>query len=138
MAAAFVGGRTGRAAYVESARRTSFAVLAMVVVVNAAMLVSLLTNQFGMRYVAENSSRDTPTFFKVLSLWAADDGSLLLWNLILAGYLSAVAWRFRRGHALYPYAQGVLLAVQVFYLALVNGPSRPFATFAAPADGRGP
>ena len=30
------------------------------------------------------------------STWAADDGSLLLWNLILAGYVAAVAVRFRR------------------------------------------
>src|SRR4051794_23569371 len=104
------------------------------------MLAALLANDFHLRYVAENSSRETPTFFKVLSLWAADDGSLLLWNLILAGYAAAVAWRFRSDRpATYPYAQGVLLGVQTFYLLLVNGPARPFATLAtAPVDGRGP
>ena len=138
--AAAVGGHSGRPALVESARRTSFAVLAMVIVVNGAMLGALVNNDFTVRYVAQNSSRGTPTFFKVLSLWAADDGSLLLWNLILAGYVAAVAWRFRRGHPdTYPYAQAVLLAVQAFYLLLVNGPARPFATLAvAPEDGRGP
>ena len=138
--AAAVGGHSGRPALVESARRTSFAVLAMVIVVNGAMLGALLTNDFTVRYVAQNSSRGTPTFFKVLSLWAADDGSLLLWNLILAGYVAAVAWRFRRSHpGTYPYAQAVLLAVQAFYLLLVNGPAQPFATLAvAPGDGRGP
>jgi cytochrome c-type biogenesis protein CcmF len=138
--AAAVGGHSGRPALVESARRTSFAVLAMVIVVNGAMLGALLTNDFTVRYVAQNSSRGTPTFFKVLSLWAADDGSLLLWNLILAGYIAAVAWRFRRSHpGTYPYAQAVLLAVQAFYLLLVNGPAQPFATLAvAPGDGRGP
>jgi cytochrome c-type biogenesis protein CcmF len=140
MLAAFLGARIRRPALVESARQVSFAVLAMVVVVNGAMLAALLSNDFAVRYVAENSSRATPTFFKVLSLWAADDGSLLLWNLILAGYLAAVAWRFRRDQPVtYPYAQGVLLGVQAFYLVLVNGPARPFATLAvAPADGRGP
>src|SRR3954470_20191239 len=140
MVAAFLGARTGRAASVESARRVSFAVLAVILAVNAAMLIALLRNDFGIRYVAENSSRETPTFFKVLSLWAADDGSLLLWNLILGGYVAAVAWRFRKDRpATYPYAQGVLLGVQTFYLLLVNGPARPFATLAAaPADGRGP
>lgn len=140
MAAAFAGAGTGRPAWVERARRTSFAVLAIVLLVNAAMLVALLGNDFAVQYVAENSSRSTPTFFKVLSLWAADDGSLLLWNLVLAGYVAAVAWRFRRDRPpTYAYAQGVLLGVQAFYLFLVNGPVRPFATLAtAPADGRGP
>ena len=138
--AAFAGARAGRPTWVEGARRTSFVVLAIVVVVNVAMLIALLGNDFAVRYVAENSSRGTPTFFKVLSLWAADDGSLLLWNLILAGYVAAVAWRFRRGRPpTYAYAHGVLLGVQTFYLFLVNGPVRPFATLATPpADGRGP
>ena len=140
MLAALAGARTRRPGLVELARLTSYAVLAVVVLVDAAMLVALLGDDFSLRYVAENSSRGTPTFFKVLSLWAADDGSLLLWNLVLAGYLSAVAWRFRHGHPVtYPYAQMVLLGVQAFYLLLVNGPARPFATLATvPADGRGP
>ena len=86
MIAAAVGAKTRRPGLVESARRTAFALIATIATVNAAMLVALLRNDFSLRYVAENSSRDTPAFFKVLSLWAADDGSLLLWNLILAGY----------------------------------------------------
>ena len=140
MCAAAVGARTRRPALVESARLTAFGVLAMVVTVNGAMLVALLTDDFSVRYVAENSSSSTPTFFKVLSLWAADDGSLLLWNLILAGYVAAVALRFRRERPLtFPYALSVLFAVQLFYLVLINGPARPFATLAiAPLDGRGP
>jgi cytochrome c-type biogenesis protein CcmF len=140
MVAAFVGARIRRRKLIESARWVTFAVLGVVLTVNAAMLVALLGNEFTLRYVAQNSSRGTPTFFKALSLWAADDGSLLLWNLILAGYGAAVAWQFRTDRpATYPYAQGVLLGVQTFYLLLVNGPARPFATLAAaPADGRGP
>ena len=131
MCAAAVGARTRRPALVESARLTAFGVLAMVVTVNGAMLVALLTDDFSVRYVAENSSSSTPTFFKVLSLWAADDGSLLLWNLILAGYVAAVALRFRRERPLtFPYALSVLFAVQLFYLVLINGPARPFATLA--------
>ena len=138
--AAAVGARTGHLALIESARRTAFALLATIVTVNVAMLVALLGDDFALRYVSENSSRATPTLFKVLSLWAADDGSLLLWNLILAGYIAAVALRFRRFRpTTFPYALSVLYAVQLFYLILVNGPARPFATLAnVPADGRGP
>ena len=140
MIASAVGGRTRRTAVVESARHTALPLIAAIATVNGAMLVALLQNDFGLRYVAENSSRTTPTFFKVLSLWAADDGSLLLWNLILAGFIAAVALRFRREHPItFPYALSVLYAVQLFYLVLVNGPSRPFATVAtAVVDGRGP
>jgi cytochrome c-type biogenesis protein CcmF len=140
MVAAAVGARTDRPALVESARRTAFGLFATIAVVNGAMLVALLSNDFALRYVAANSSLQTPTFYKALSLWAADDGSLLLWNLILAGYLAAVALRFRRYRPpTFPYALSVLFAVQVFYLILVNGPARPFASLAnPPADGNGP
>src|SRR5215218_4514261 len=138
--AGFLGAPGSRPALLESARRAAYGVLVMVLTANAAMLVALLRDDFSVRYVAENSSRATPVFFKVLALWAADDGSLLLWNLILGGYVAAVAWRFRREPPeLLPHAVGVLFAVQVFYLALVNGPTRPFGTLAeAPVDGRGP
>ncbi len=137
---AAVGARTDRPALVQTARRIAFAVLATMVVVDGAMLAALLGNDFTLRYVADNSSRETPVFFKVLSLWAADDGSLLFWNLILAGYVAAVAIRFRRYRPpTFPYALSVLFGVQAFYLLLVNGPARPFGTLAqAAADGRGP
>jgi cytochrome c-type biogenesis protein CcmF len=137
---AAVGARTDRPALVQTARRIAFAVLATMVVVDGAMLAALLSNDFTLRYVADNSSRETPVFFKVLSLWAADDGSLLFWNLILAGYVAAVAIRFRRYRPpTFPYALSVLFGVQAFYLLLVNGPARPFDTLAqAAADGRGP
>ncbi len=137
---AAAGARTDRPALVETARRIAFAVLATMVVVNGAMLAALLSNDFTLRYVADNSSRETPVFFKVLSLWAADDGSLLFWNLILAGYIGAVVLRFRRYRPpTFPYALSVLFGVQAFYLLLVNGPARPFGTLAqAAADGRGP
>ena len=140
LVAAAIGARGRRPTLVDSARRATFALFAAVATANGAMLVALLQNNFAIRYVAENSSRETPTFFKVLSLWAADDGSLLLWNLILAGYLVAVALRFRRYRPMtFPYALAVLNAVQVFYLVLVNGPSRPFGLLAnPPVDGRGP
>jgi cytochrome c-type biogenesis protein CcmF len=140
LVASFLGARRRQLLLVESARTTSYSILAVVAAANGAMLAAILSNDFAIRYVAENSSRETPTFFKVLSLWSADEGSLLLWNLILAGFIAAVAWRFRhRRPETFPWAMVVLFAVQAFYLILVLGPTQPFATLATvPADGRGP
>ncbi len=140
LVAALAGARRQRPRAVESARTTAYALLAAVAAANGAMLAAILTDDFALRYVAENSSRATPVFFKVLALWSADDGSLLLWNLVLAGYLAAVAFRFRRYRPdTLPWALAVMYGVAAFYLLLVSGPSRPFATLAAPPpDGRGP
>jgi cytochrome c-type biogenesis protein CcmF len=138
--ASVVGARTRNAALVESARTTAYSVLALALVANAVMLVGLLADEFSLRYVATNSSRATPTFFKVLALWSADEGSLLLWNLVLAGYLAAVAFRFRhRRPETFPWALATTFAVSAFYLLLVVGPATPFATLdPVPLDGRGP
>jgi cytochrome c-type biogenesis protein CcmF len=138
--AAVLGARRRRAILVESARTASYSLLALVAAANAAMLVALLSDDFSIRYVAENSSRATPTFFKVLALWSADRGSLLLWNLVLAGYVAAIAYGFRGDRPPeFPWALAVLHGVAVFYLALVVGPASPFELLAsAPPDGRGP
>src|SRR5204862_3523832 len=124
----------------ESARTAAYSMVALVAAANGAMLAAILTNDFAIKYVAENSSHQTPVFFKVLSLWSADEGSLLLWNLILAGFIAAVAFRFRRRRPeTLPWVLAVLYAIQAFYLVLVLGPTRPFATLAvAPFDGHGP
>jgi cytochrome c-type biogenesis protein CcmF len=140
LVASVIGIRRGRDVLVESGRTTAYSLLAVVFAANAAMMAAILANDFSIRYVAENSSRETPTFFKVLSLWSADEGSLLLWNLILAGFIAAVAFRFRhRKPETFPWAMAVMYAVSAFYLGLVLGPTSPFATLASvPADGRGP
>jgi cytochrome c-type biogenesis protein CcmF len=140
LVASIIGVRRNRPLLVESARTTAFSLLGVVAAANGAMLAAILSDDFSLRYVAENSSRATPIFFKVLSLWSADEGSLLLWNLVLAGYIAAVAWRFRaRRPETFPWAMAVMYAVSIFYLALVLGPTRPFAALASAApDGRGP
>jgi cytochrome c-type biogenesis protein CcmF len=140
LAASVAGVRRRSAAMIESARTSAYSLLAAVAVANAAMMAAILANDFSIRYVAENSSRETPLFFKVLSLWSADEGSLLLWNLVLAGYLAAVAFRFRtRRPETFPWAMAVMFAVSAFYLVLVMGPTQPFETLATvPANGRGP
>jgi cytochrome c-type biogenesis protein CcmF len=140
LVAAVVGARRDRPVLVQSARTTAYALFVLVLAANLVMIAAILANDFAIRYVAENSSRETPTFFKVLSLWSADEGSLLLWNLVLSGYLAAVAFRFRRRPPeTLPWALAVMYGVQAFYLILVMGPTRPFATLAvAPPDGRGP
>src|SRR6266545_7050304 len=139
-AVSFVGARSRNALMVESARTSAFSLVALVLVANVTMLAAILANDFSVRYVAENSSRATPTFFKVLALWSADEGSLLLWNLILAGFVAAVAFRFRRRRPeTLPWAMAVMYGVSAFYLLLVLGPTSPFERLSVTlADGRGP
>jgi cytochrome c-type biogenesis protein CcmF len=100
---------------------------------------ALLTHDFSVGFVAENGSRATPVYYTVTSLWAAHDGSLLLWVLILSGYLAVVAFRRTGDTALHGWAVSVLSAVAVFFLGLALFTGDVFDTVSpVPADGPGP
>jgi cytochrome c-type biogenesis protein CcmF len=122
----------------------TYAVLVLVGAVLAAVAMerALLTHDFSLAFVAANNSRATPWLYTVTGLWSALAGSILLWGLILAGYVVAMVWRFRRraDDPVVAWATVVCLLVAAFFFALMAGPADPFRTIAgqAPADGLGP
>lgn len=105
----------------------------------AALEYALLTHDFSVGFVAENGSRATPVYYTVTSLWAAHDGSLLLWVLILSGYLAVVAFRRTGDAVLHAWAVSVLSVVAVFFLGLALFTGGVFDTVSpVPSDGPGP
>jgi cytochrome c-type biogenesis protein CcmF len=122
-------------------RRFVFIVFGAAILAVLVMEWALLSHDFSLQYVAENNARATPTLFTVTGLWAALEGSILLWLLILGGYLAFVAHKFRAraSDPLVAWATLIGLVVALFFFALVLGPANPFKTLAlTPADGRGP
>jgi len=121
-----------------------FVALVVVAAVGAVAVMewALLGHDFSLAYVAQNGSRATPTLFTVASLWAALQGSILLWALILAVHLGVAAhrWRGLTGDPAIGWATAVGLAVAAFFFALMLGPADPFRAVqgAVPADGAGP
>jgi cytochrome c-type biogenesis protein CcmF len=113
-----------------------------VVVAVAAMERALITRDFTVEYVAEHGSSATPPLFNVATLWSALEGSILLWALILAGYLVAVAYQFRRRltDPLVAWALLVMFAVSAFFLVMLLTAANPFGQFDPPPgfDGPGP
>jgi cytochrome c-type biogenesis protein CcmF len=117
-------------------------VLGGAVLATVAMERALITHDFSLAFVAANNSRSTPLLYTVTGMWSALAGSILLWGLILAGYIVAMVWRFRRQAAdpLVAWATLVTLVVAAFFFGLMAGPSDPFRTVAGavPANGLGP
>ncbi len=107
----------------------------------AAMERALLTHDFSLAYVGQVSSRSLPTLFNVAALWASLEGSILLWALVLSGYLALVGWHFRHrlDDRLVGWALVTLFAISAFFFALMAGPANPFRPVAgaAPPDGAG-
>jgi cytochrome c-type biogenesis protein CcmF len=104
------------------------------------MVVLLVQHDFSVRYVAENGGRAVPTYYTVISLWAALEGSLLLWLLVLTALTALAMVRVHpRAGDLHPWAMSVLSALSAFFFALALFAGNAFDRVSpVPADGPGP
>ena len=126
----------------RTSRPFAFVVLAGALLAVVAMERALITRDFTVQYVADNGSTRTPPLFNFATLWAALEGSILLWVLVLAGYVTLTAHHFRRrlDDKLVAWAMLVMFVVCVFFFLLLVGPANPFTAFDPPQgfDGPGP
>jgi cytochrome c-type biogenesis protein CcmF len=150
---AFGGSLMGIGAVLSGLRRRDARLLAMgrayslivllgAVVAVAAMQRALITRDYTIDYVAQVGSSTTPTLFNIAAMWSALEGSILLWGLILAGYVAVVANKFRRrlDDPLVAWALVTLFVVCVFFFGLMLTASNPFQPNTPPPgfDGPGP
>ena len=137
--ASVYGAVAGRREWVTSGRRAMYCVAALCVAAFAILESAFLRSDFSFKLVAEGSSTDTPTFYKVTAVWATQDGSLLLWATLLGLFASAVLFLTRRSlRDITPWATAVLGCVAAFFLLLMVGWENPFDTLAvAPQEGNG-
>jgi len=105
-----------------------------------AMVISLLSHDFSVLYVAENNATTTPPFISAISLWAALEGSILFWTLLATGWATLVLHRHRDRHrALMPWVGATFATVNLFFFAVMTWPGNPFMrTSPVAAEGLGP
>ncbi len=137
--ASVYGALRGRREWVSSGRRAIYCLAALCLAAFAILEAAFLRTDLSFALVAEGSSTDTPTFYKVTALWATQDGSLLLWATLLSVFSSAVLFLTRRTlRDIAPWATAVLGCVAAFFLLLMVGWENPFTTLAAaPQEGAG-
>ena len=93
---------------------------------------ALITRDFTVGFVAQHGSSQTPALFNVATLWSALEGSILLWTLVLCGYVVAVVVKFGQRGADPMLAWAMLTLFVVSGLVLVPGPTIgrwPFGIF---------
>ncbi len=138
IASSLLGARRDDTRLIESGQRAVGVVFAMVTVSIAAVLILLLTDNFHIAYVASESNRDLPWFYKVGALWAGQAGSLLLWTWCVSAYaVAAVLTQKDRHNRLLPYATAVMMVTTVFFLWMNNFSSNPFKELMAVSDASG-
>lgn len=123
-------------------RRLGWPVAGMVagaVVAMAELELGLILNDFSIEYIARNHARSTPFPFNIATAWAALEGSIVLWGLVLAGFVWSVYRTVSDGDRLGWGAVGIMGMVAVFFFGMMATVADPFATISpVPMDGPGP
>jgi cytochrome c-type biogenesis protein CcmF len=128
----------GRRRLAASAQNALIAAFGATVVATVVLLVALARHDFSFTYVAEHTSRELPLGYTLTAFWGGQEGSLLLWLLVLCGYSVAAVLTARRvGREVLAWVVPTLGLVGMFFALLLVFVASPFTTQVAPADGAG-
>ena len=121
-----------------SAQNALLAAFGTTLLASGLLAAALLRHDFAFTYVADHTARALPTMYTLSAFWGGQEGSLLLWLLILTGFSAAAVWLNRRNAPdLVAWTTPVLGGVAAFFAFLLVVVSSPFATQPAVADGAG-
>ncbi len=129
----------------RAARRGIALMTVLLVAASAVLLVALLRGEFAFNYIARHTEKALPVGYKIAAFWAGQEGSVLLWTLMLAVMSTICAyWNRREQTGQYAVTLGVLALSIGFLAALMVLPdteeahSNPFAVLPeARPDGKG-
>jgi cytochrome c-type biogenesis protein CcmF len=135
----FAAGRAKNPVLAQSGENAVISVFVLVALASASLISLMLHSDFSNEYVANYTSLDLPTYYKVTAFWGGQKGSLLFWTLLLTMFSTLVVFQNQnKNRELMPYAVGVLASVQAFFLSVLAFSTPPFETLAQPpADGAG-
>src|SRR6266571_6304679 len=128
----------GRRRLAESAQNALIGSFGATAVAAVVLLSALARHDFSFRYVAQHTSRELPLDYTLTAFWGGQEGSLLLWLLVLSGYSVAALLTARRvGREVLAWVVPTLGLVGTFFAVLLVAVASPFTTQVAPADGAG-
>ncbi len=121
-----------------SARNALFTAFASTFIAAAVLAIALVRHDFSFTYVASHTNRTLPTAYALSAFWGGQEGSLLLWLLVLTGYGAlAVAVNRRLLRDLVAWVVPVLGGIATFFAFVLVAVASPFDTQTAPVDGAG-
>jgi len=129
---------TRRRRLAVSAQNALIAAFGSTLVACVVLAVALVRHDFALTYVADHTSRALPTVYTLSAFWGGQEGSLLLWLLVLTGYGVLAVWLNRkRARDLVVWVVPVIAGVATFFSLLLVAVASPFKTAPAPLDGAG-
>ncbi len=132
------GASLGRQNYMAAAGTLVAGQFVFIALSFAVLTYAFLVDDFSVAYVSSNSNTLLPWYYKFSAVWGAHEGSFLLWILIMAGWMLAVAIKGRDLPA--PFQArvlGVMGLLNIGFLAFLIFTSNPFERLVpmTPAEG---
>jgi cytochrome c-type biogenesis protein CcmF len=122
----------------QSAQNALLAAFGSTAVAAGVLVAALARHDLSFTYVADHISKKLPLGYSLAAFWGGQEGSLLLWLLVLTGYAAAAVLLNRRvGADLLAWTVPVLGFVATFFALVLVFVASPFETQLAPADGAG-
>ncbi|MFC0444315.1 heme lyase CcmF/NrfE family subunit [Pseudidiomarina halophila] len=90
------GAYKGHSGAMLLARPLAYGQFLFTAIAYAALTWAFVVNDFSVAYVAANSNTQLPLAYRITAVWGSHEGSFLLWMLMQAGWIAAVAMFSRR------------------------------------------
>src|SRR5205085_2644336 len=118
-----------------SAQNALLASFATTIVAANVLFVALGRRDMSFVYVAQHTSHHLPLGYALSAFWGGQEGSLLLWLIVLTGYASVAVWLNRRSRELMAWTVLAFALVAVFFTFMLAFASSPFNVLPPPAAG---
>ena len=132
-----LGSFTGHRGFMGLAKPAANVQMFLLILSYGCLTWAFISHDFSVAYVASNSNTSLPLIYRISGVWGGHEGSILLWCLILALWIGAVAI-FSRSlpEVLLARVLSVLGMISTGFLLFVILTSNPFARLAnVPLDG---
>jgi len=132
-----IGSFIGQRSWMAVARPAALAQLFFIALSYACLTWTFISDDFSVLYTANTNNSGLPLIYKISGVWGGHEGSILLWVLILAVWIGAVAvFSASLPAVLFARVLSILGLMSIGFLLFVLLTSNPFERlFPIPADG---
>lgn len=124
---ALAGLYTNKPYFFLMARNALLFTLPAIIIVAGLLIDAQVTGHYELAYASQVSKDSQPLSLKITALWGGQQGSLILWSLMLSAFTVGALWlNWRREYHLMPWVMIVAGGTLAFFLFLSNFYEHPF------------
>ena len=123
----FFGGFLKNNRLTKVGSNSAISVFVLVVTASCSLIYLLMIRDYRVKYVANHVNNSLESFYRFSAFWGGQEGSLMLWLLLLCLYcFLVIRQNQKRNLDLMPFVTGTLMITAFFFLFLLSFMTLPF------------